>query len=1394
MNDVGDILETLAGKWDALNETEQNALATAIAGTKQRENFLVLMENYDKAMEYTEDAINSAGTAEEKFGDYTEGIEAKLNTLKATLEDLASKVVDSDLVKGVIDGLSSGVKFLSNNLDHLARILQAIMAFGIVKMFTAMTGGIRNLMTNMTNLSVASNQAATTVDNLTSHLRKNTMTDEIAEALLQDYTAALTMVGMTTENVTAKEAIRQMQTLGVWKTIKQLNAEEQKAVLVKMGYSEQLAEQIVAQGQWSFANLFTAKTLKALGNSIKTVFATNPLGMILTIITTIEMLGMFIDDTEDKLSDLTQEIQGVTQSISESKDKMMEAKRAASEATSALEENLKAIEDLESKGSLTYVEDIELQKLKEVTAELERQVELTEQEETSSTVAYYTELTNSADKLIDKMTELSRIEEVTNYKELKAEYEELLADTDKQSFAPNIYIDTTKEQLDEAEEKVEEVQSTIDEIIEANPAVLLKLDETILNTLIPDETLLKAKISGALVQVEKMYKEMAAMEPEQASTIFGSEEQWNTELQKTLQLMYKNYAILGNASQKEFAAAFAVTGFPQFEEVTKKLQELAEEGKLTQDALTNVEGWEDYAAALQNIGLYDVALVLKIFNERFQKSEEIVEKVKPTLEELKEELDSIKDAYESLTSAIDEYNSNGYISYDTWTKLIDLEDKYLSALIDENGQIKSNEQALKDLMKAKIEEATLTRIETYVANLETAAKNGTLKEVLNLTEGIEDETNARLRNVLVTIASMDATKEEKQQILDTISAMLKMSSTISLVGDSTDKIKDSIEELEEKIDAAKTVIDSYIDKKEELIDKEEEHIEAIDKEIEAIDKLIDKEQDAIDAIDDKIDAKEREKRADEDAIDVIDNKIDAKEKEKRIDEDAIDVIDNKIDSKEKEKRADEDAIDVIDNKIDKIQDAIDVKQEEIDKIEDEIAVIEERNKKLEEEVQYYDDIISAAKNYVNEKIKALEDEKKLLQDKNDEKEKEIELEELQRNLQKAQQKKMRVYSAEKGTWEWVADQGEIKKAQQDLDKFNTDQKIANIDKEIESWEDYISSLEEIPKAFENQRLADILKNNKFISEKDINNKNKKSVENLKNSYLNKQELINQNEAEIESKNNIIDQINAEIEKRNDEIDVLEKSKEPHQDRIDRIDDEIDALKKSKRPHQDRIDKIDDEIDVLEKSKRPHQDNIDRIDDEIDTLKKSKRPYQDRINNYEKQKDKWEEQKQPYQDYIDQLQAEIDKLKGIKKGYENLTTTYETERAKQLLEMQGGRTDEAGVLDGKLLDIQEFEEKYKKALEETVDSTQQAQESINTIFGGVDITKMYTEVQSFASFIKAFAKSVASKKEKNSFKTFLDDLVNDAVKSKNSSNNKNNKKSTNKIKIGSYEFEAQTGGS
>ena len=100
---------------------------------RQRENFLVLMDNYGTALKYAETSLNSAGTAMEKFGIYQESIEAKTNRLKTSLELLATKTLDSSLIKGIVD-LTTSIINLINNIGGLIPVITALgIAFLIFK-------------------------------------------------------------------------------------------------------------------------------------------------------------------------------------------------------------------------------------------------------------------------------------------------------------------------------------------------------------------------------------------------------------------------------------------------------------------------------------------------------------------------------------------------------------------------------------------------------------------------------------------------------------------------------------------------------------------------------------------------------------------------------------------------------------------------------------------------------------------------------------------------------------------------------------------------------------------------------------------------------------------------------------------------------------------------------------------------------------------------------------------------------------------------------------------------------------------------------------------------------------------------------------------------------------
>lgn len=114
----GDILDTVAKKWDSFSNTEQRAIGSAFAGQRQSEKFYVLMTHYGDALKYAEMSANSAGTATSKFNNsYLQGIEASQNKAKASFEALSTTIANSEIVKGAFAAGSGILGFLNKLLS-----------------------------------------------------------------------------------------------------------------------------------------------------------------------------------------------------------------------------------------------------------------------------------------------------------------------------------------------------------------------------------------------------------------------------------------------------------------------------------------------------------------------------------------------------------------------------------------------------------------------------------------------------------------------------------------------------------------------------------------------------------------------------------------------------------------------------------------------------------------------------------------------------------------------------------------------------------------------------------------------------------------------------------------------------------------------------------------------------------------------------------------------------------------------------------------------------------------------------------------------------------------------------------------------------------------------------
>ena len=108
-----DILYDLSQIWNRLDTNTQNYIASQQAGTNQFQTFAALMSNFSTAVEATATAMNSAGSAAQENSAYMESLEAKTQQLKATFEDFSNNVIESDLVKSILDLANNALSALN---------------------------------------------------------------------------------------------------------------------------------------------------------------------------------------------------------------------------------------------------------------------------------------------------------------------------------------------------------------------------------------------------------------------------------------------------------------------------------------------------------------------------------------------------------------------------------------------------------------------------------------------------------------------------------------------------------------------------------------------------------------------------------------------------------------------------------------------------------------------------------------------------------------------------------------------------------------------------------------------------------------------------------------------------------------------------------------------------------------------------------------------------------------------------------------------------------------------------------------------------------------------------------------------------------------------------------
>lgn len=122
------VLSDLAGKWDTLDTVAQSAIAEALAGKRQANILTALMGNWDTVEKMMQDYANGAGSALRENEIYLDSWEAKSKQLTASWTEFVSHLVETDTIKGALDGVIKLVELLDSTGGHLIVTIGGITA------------------------------------------------------------------------------------------------------------------------------------------------------------------------------------------------------------------------------------------------------------------------------------------------------------------------------------------------------------------------------------------------------------------------------------------------------------------------------------------------------------------------------------------------------------------------------------------------------------------------------------------------------------------------------------------------------------------------------------------------------------------------------------------------------------------------------------------------------------------------------------------------------------------------------------------------------------------------------------------------------------------------------------------------------------------------------------------------------------------------------------------------------------------------------------------------------------------------------------------------------------------------------------------------------------------
>lgn len=640
---------------------------------------------------------------------------------------------------------------------------------------------------------------------------------------------------------------------GVANTMAQYNKLAEKGIATQNEYAKAIATTNPKLGSYltslngakagmnGYAIQLAGATLKTVGLQAATIALDAALSMGISLaigglIWAWNKLTKAEENNREKLEDLKSKYEEFESKIKSIQDKM---------ATTA-----QRIAELNAKDNLTFVEQEELDRLRETNDELKRQQDLLEQSKKLAQNDVNKQFVKTMKKDVDNSDEYSNFGEAySKYPTHNAYYKSLSWSSIWRSFLigndPNNSI-SEKEYIEDQFNIYEELKDQY-----AN-ATTQKDKDRIDKQIKEIETYLNDKSQQWLTDSDGI---------DYITNPQNDDERKVNEYLDYINDFRDRVAIETGGTDAKYNAFTRILNKDEFSDIKSQLESLGDVGELTGEKIKDLipVGSELYnkLVSLGVIAEDDSSWYGNLANT-FNKVTEAADTNSIALKELNDSLDKIQSAYQVASTAIEEYNENGYISVDTFQSLMELEPEYLNLLMDENGTLALTSENLYKLTEARINDLAAKQASTLV---DSVTKLGSEAEQLQyLTQATNGATESTWGLVYAKIAEAQAAGTISDDVAGRLKSQVEAYQTwanAAIDGINKGSLGKSSNSSKSEKDKAKALKD-YNDKLKDINEKleeldKEEHLANLKYSIETITQDLDKFEQSLDRLSSKLD-------------------------------------------------------------------------------------------------------------------------------------------------------------------------------------------------------------------------------------------------------------------------------------------------------------------------------------------------------------------------------------------------------------------------------------------------------------------------------------------------------------------------------------------------------------